>query len=492
MNCSKCNSPLGAGQFCTTCGLNHKYIKKACNTADYYYNAGLSKANVRDLSGAKEDLKKSLRYNKYHIDARNLLGLIYFETGEVVEALKQWVISINYDDQNNPAQRYLNEMQEPDFLEGIRQVVKKYNLALQYAQQGSEDLALIQVKKVISVMPKFVEARLLLALLYMHGGKMEDAKKQVEKVLKIDCFHPMAVRYYKEITGERPTVLHSRKVQAEAKVQAEKKTVRQDLNKYMDPGSGNRSLIVSLVIGIVLGVVAMWVLIMPNQRFNVSSDYKALQVEYKDTVAAKDATITQLEDDKASLEKENKTLTDRLEVYAGKDGEDGMYDAILKASQLYATGQTIEAAKALLDVEEDRLESDTAKSIYKTIKNNTFNAASSSLYSQGYSSYNSYRYEEAKKLFQDSYKLNKDNADALYFLARCYHRLGDSDKAIKNYKKVLEKFPGTARASDAKKKLQELGVTVQEDTTEDGTADTTADSTAEGTADSTTAEDIEE
>ena len=29
MNCSKCNSPLGAGQFCPTCGLNHKYIKKA-------------------------------------------------------------------------------------------------------------------------------------------------------------------------------------------------------------------------------------------------------------------------------------------------------------------------------------------------------------------------------------------------------------------------------------------------------------------------------
>lgn len=477
MNCSKCNSPLGAGQFCGTCGLNHKYIKKACNTADYYYNQGLSKANVRDLTGAKEDLKRSLRYNKYHIDARNLLGLIYFETGEVVEALKQWVISINYDDQNNPAQRYLNEMQEPDFLEGIRQVVKKYNLALQYAQQGSEDLALIQVKKVISVMPKFVDARLLLALLYMHGGKMEEAKKQVEKVLKIDAFHPTAVRYYKEITGERPTILHSKKVQAEAKVQVEKKkTTRQDLSKYMDPGSGNRSLLVSLIIGVVLGVVAMWVLIMPNQRFNVSSDYKALQVEYKDTVAAKDATITQLEEDKASLEKENKTLTDRLEVYAGKDGEDGMYDAILKASQLYATGQTIEAAKALLDVEEDRLESDTAKSIYKTIKNNTFNAASSSLYSQGYSSYNRYRYEEAKKLFQDSYKLNKDNADALYFLARCYHRLGDSDKAIKNYKKVWEKFPGTSRATDAKKKLQELGVTVQEETTEDTT---TADGTTE-------------
>ena len=62
MNCSKCNSPLGAGQFCSTCGLGHKYIKKACNTADYHYNNGLAKANVRDLSGAKEDLKKALLF----------------------------------------------------------------------------------------------------------------------------------------------------------------------------------------------------------------------------------------------------------------------------------------------------------------------------------------------------------------------------------------------------------------------------------------------
>lgn len=485
MNCSKCNSPLGAGQFCSTCGLSHKYIQKACNTSDYYYNLGLSKANVRDLSGAKADLKKSLFYNKYHIDARNLLGLIYFETGEVVEALKQWVISINYDDQNNPAQRYLNEMQEPDFLEGVRQVVKKYNLALQYAQQGSEDLALIQVKKVISVMPRFIDARLLLALLYMHDGKFEEAKKQVEKVLRIDCFHPVAIRYYNELTGERPTVLRSKKVQTDAMPQEEKKSHRQDLSKYMDPGSGNTNLIVSLVIGIVIGVVAMWVLIMPNQRFNVSSDYKALQVEYKDTVAAKDATITQLEEDKATLEKENKTLTDRLEVYAGTDGEDGMYDAILKASQLYANGQTIEAAKALLDVDADRLESDTAKSIYKTIKNNTFNAASSSLYSQGYAAYNKYRYEEAKKLFQDSYKLNSDNKDSLYFLARCYHRLGDEEKAIKYYKKCVEKFPKTDRGNEAEKKLRELGVTVTEASTEDTT---TADNTADTTEDSTDTE----
>lgn len=492
MNCSKCNSLLGAGQFCSTCGLSHKYIKKACNTADYHYNNGLAKANVRDLSGAKEDLKKALLYNKYHIDARNLLGLIYFETGEVVEALNEWVISINFDDVNNPAQRYLNVMQDPEYIEAIRQVVKKYNLALQYAQQGSEDLALIQVKKVISVMPKFINARLLLALLYYNAGKADDAKKQLERVLRIDCFHPDAVRYYKELTGERPSILRSKKALADASPKEEKKHPKPDLNKYIDSGSGNKNLLMSLVIGIVIGVVAMWVLIMPNQRFNVSSDYKALQVEYKETVAAKDATINQLEEDKAATDKENAELKERLEVYAGTDGKDGMYDAIMKATQLYGEGKTIEAAKALLDVDEKRLESDTAKDMYKTIKNNTFKAASKSLYNQGYESYNRYRYEEAKGLFKDAYKLDSNNDSALYFLARSYHRLGEEDKAIKNYKKVIEKFPRTERANESIKKLRELGVTVEE-TTEDTTAEegtTSAEGTqaAEGTSEDTTQE----
>ena len=60
----------------------------------------MEKAGVRDLSGAIESLKISLRFNKLNIDARNLLGLIYYEMGEVVTALTEWVISKNL--QPNP------------------------------------------------------------------------------------------------------------------------------------------------------------------------------------------------------------------------------------------------------------------------------------------------------------------------------------------------------------------------------------------------------
>ena len=72
-----------------------KYDVTLERIANCYYNLGLERAKLRDLSGAAELLKKALHYDKYQREARNLLGLIFFEMGEVADALVQWVISMN-------------------------------------------------------------------------------------------------------------------------------------------------------------------------------------------------------------------------------------------------------------------------------------------------------------------------------------------------------------------------------------------------------------
>ena len=55
--------------------------------------------------------------------------------------------------------------------------IKKFNQALLYCQQGSEDLAIIQLKKVLSMSPKLVKGHQLMALLYMKGEEYGKAKK---------------------------------------------------------------------------------------------------------------------------------------------------------------------------------------------------------------------------------------------------------------------------------------------------------------------------
>ena len=63
------------------------YTKKIMYQSNSWYNDGLRKAQVRDMSGAIVSLQQSLQYNRENIAARNLLGLVYYGIGEVSEAL---------------------------------------------------------------------------------------------------------------------------------------------------------------------------------------------------------------------------------------------------------------------------------------------------------------------------------------------------------------------------------------------------------------------
>ena len=166
MKCFQCGCELSDKDFCTGCGADVKLYKKIMHVANRFYNDGLNKAGVRDLSGAIVSLRQALKFNKNHVEARNLLGLVYFEMGETVAALSEWVISKNIRSQKNIADDYINEVQSnPARLETINQTVKKYNQALSYCYTESNDLAIIQLKKVVSLNPRFVKAHQLLALL---------------------------------------------------------------------------------------------------------------------------------------------------------------------------------------------------------------------------------------------------------------------------------------------------------------------------------------
>ena len=84
MKCIYCGAELTGETICRNCGADVSIQKRIVRISNLLYNRGLEKASVRDLSGAQTLLRQSVRFNKENIDARNLLGLCYFETGEVV------------------------------------------------------------------------------------------------------------------------------------------------------------------------------------------------------------------------------------------------------------------------------------------------------------------------------------------------------------------------------------------------------------------------
>ena len=94
MKCPYCGEELNNEVKCDACKKNISFYVKSVRASNSYYNIALNKAKVRDLSSAIQDLKKSIQLNKANYEARNLLGLIYYEMGEIVDALTQWVLCL--------------------------------------------------------------------------------------------------------------------------------------------------------------------------------------------------------------------------------------------------------------------------------------------------------------------------------------------------------------------------------------------------------------
>ena len=167
MNCMNCKSVVDVGmEICPNCGFNLRVQRKCFSLSNMYYNLGLDKAEIRDLSGAIDMLRRSLKFNKYNIHARNLLGLVYFETGEAVAALSEWIISKNIMPENNVATEYIATLQaEQAKLDMINQTIKKYNSALKCCRENNEDVAAIQLRKILNQNPKLIKGYHLLALI---------------------------------------------------------------------------------------------------------------------------------------------------------------------------------------------------------------------------------------------------------------------------------------------------------------------------------------
>lgn len=444
MICYKCGQDVGDAKRCPNCGADLAVFWKVRRISNSYYNLGLQQASVRDLSGAVESLKNSLRFNKYNIDARNLLGLVYHEMGETVDALSEWVISQSYQSEDNLANRYLDEVQKNrGQLDTINQTIKKYNQALHYCQQDSRDLAIIQLKKVLSMNPKLVKGHQLLALLYLQDGKLELAKKSLRNAGRIDANNTTTLRYLKEVNTQLKEKSPSKKPKDD------------DLISYQ---SGNETIIMPkrfkesslgatlayIVTGLVVGAAVTAFLIVPNVKNQAKEEAKQQILEASDTISSNGQTIKDLEkqvsDLQAQLDEEannNEKVADQIKTY----------EKLLNAYVAYTSDDVVSAGQALDKVNTSYL-SKKAKSIYKDLNDVVRAQYLEKLYQEGYSYYQRGKYEDAITDLQKIVDEEEDFQDgsAAYYLAQSYRRNGDLDSAKPYYQYVIDNHPGTERA----------------------------------------------
>lgn len=481
MNCPRCNVQIPFKKTrCDHCGQDLVTYRKIVSVSNMYYNDGLAKAKVRDLSGAIASLQKSLQFNKGNTSARNLLGLVYYEMGEIVSALSEWVISKYFQSEGNEADDYINAIQSnPNKLDSVNQTIKKYNAALNSAKHGDEDMAIIQLKKVVSTNPKFIRAHQLLALLYMQTADQDErnnerAIKLLKKIRRVDVNNTVTLKYLKEL-GISPQP-QTRKTTASVASEAlgSRKTLPRDDTATFAPVSGfpdeKPGIMpwVNLIVGIVVGLAVSYFLIFPQISSNMSSEDSKKFKNLSEQVAELNSTKSSLENDKKDLNAQITELQGQVEKMKGDDPEtvsklEDKYKTLLEAFALYQNNSTTEAADTLSSIKEDDLGVKEAKDMYKQIKEATFDKASQEYYSQGEQAFTGEGdyagvpdYDAAIKALKKAIKLKEDNVDAIYYMGRCYQQKGDMDKAKKYYEQIMSKHSSDSRAADAQSRLDEI------------------------------------
>ena len=444
MICYKCGQDVGDAKRCPNCGEDLAIFWRVRRISNSYYNLGLQQAGVRNLSGAVESLRNSLKFNKYNIAARNLLGLVYHEMGETVAALSEWVISQSYQPTDNLANGYLDEIQKNrGQLDTINQTIKKYNQALHYCQQDSRDLAIIQLKKVLSMNPKLIKGHQLLALLYLQDGKLELAKKSLRNAGRIDANNTTTLRYLKEVNTQLKEKSPSKKPKDDDLISYQSGNETIIMPKRFKESSLGASL-AYIVTGLVVGAAVTAFLVVPNVKNQAKEDAKQQILEASDTISSNGQTIK-------DLEKQISDLQDQLEEEANNNEKVAdqikTYERLLNAYVAYTSDDVISAGQALDKVNTSYL-SKKAKSIYKDLNDVVRAQYLDKLYQEGCGYYQRGKYEDAITDLQKIVDEEEDFQDgsAAYYLAQSYRKNGDLDSAKPYYQYVIDNHPGTERA----------------------------------------------
>lgn len=467
MKCPNCGMYLRFEKnLCEQCGQDLRIYKKAFSASNAYYNDALERAKVRDLSGAVISLKKSLKLDKKNKNARNLLGLVYYEMGEVISALSEWVISKHFNDEENDAERYITVLQQNTAqLDVVNQTIRKYNSALISAKQGSDDLAVIQLKKVTATNPKFVRAQHLLALLYMKQGEYDLCRRCLVRAQSVDQNNTKTLYYLEELSrlqgGKASGSVDTRNPKERKHHEREEFRSFEPVTSYRED-KPNVFVFINLILGLVIGVLVCFFLIKPTLEKKAATSYNQEINDSSQELADKQLQIDTLETDKESLVKENEALKAEVEKLQGVVHDETIYDGLFESIAYFFKGDKEKAAEKLLLVDEDSLEREAAKSMYETVKAETFESVSEDLYMQGNEIYNTGTdYDKALKLFLKALEYNPDNVDAIYFAGRCYHNLEKYTKAKKFYYRIIKDYPDSVRVSEAKSRLESLGITVE-------------------------------
>lgn len=342
--------------------------------------------------------------------------------------------------------------------EKIRNSVFLYNKAIESIKSGSEDIAVIELKKAISMNPQFYEAMNLLGVCYSYLGDTEKSAEMFEKVVKAEANSILAMGYMKRLGMVEVAPAPKGKQSKETGDTQEEtlKRVRTEKKPLYGANSGRRTvknaakLIASFIVG--AAIMAVIFLSLPTAEVQPPTDLNDnTEALHQEEINKHISKYNELEEKYSVLEQDKKAAVEQADYFKA-------VNRLYEIDTLYRAGEFEKAADMLIlmkTVEFKDEDIEKFDNLMKTVMPKAAKAA----YDYGYRQYNSRNYQEALKSFEkvEIYDANYARMDAVYyFMGRSCQLLQDSRSAVAFYQKLIDNYPKSGYLKSAKARLNEL------------------------------------
>lgn len=342
--------------------------------------------------------------------------------------------------------------------DNIRNSIFLYNKAIESLRSGSEDIAMIELKKATSMNPHFNEALNLLGICYSYVGEMDKAAEIFNKVLKAESNSVLAMNYMHRLGLSETTPVQKNKAGRKTPEQPGEPLKRIRTNKTSDiETQANRQLLISvakigagLAAGLIISALIYFSLpkdepiqTLPSQTEVETTVNEALE-EAEEKYAALESKVQLLQQDKENLVSQADYYKAALKLYEIESlARDRKYT---NAADMLLLMKTVE----FKDTEKEKFDA-----LYKTV----MPQAAKSTYDQGYRFYNSRKYQDALKSLEkvQVYDAEFKRMDAVfYYMGRSCQFLQDSRSAVALFQKLIDNYPSSTYAKNAKIRINEL------------------------------------
>lgn len=345
---------------------------------------------------------------------------------------------------------------ESDIPDQIRNSITLYNKAIESLHTGSEDIAIIELKKAVSLNPHFYEAMNLLGICYAYINEGAKASELFNKVIKAENNSIKALRYVNQLNGGAENESARSKGRKNAGKPGRMASSQSTQGAPAANSFAKRLNILRYAAGFVVGALLIGIISLSTSGGERQNDLPAGDSqtkpaqntqqtdEYKGKYDEINEKYAQLQKDWEDASKRNDYLKSVIRLYE--------VEKLVSQRKFENAADILLLLKTVEFVDGDR-------QYFESLSRTVMPKAAWTAYDQGFKLYNTKKYEEALKRFDrvQFYDPGFPQLDAvLYYMGRSYQQLNDSRNATAMYQKLIDTYPASKYVRNAQDKIRRL------------------------------------